>query len=377
MSCSPAIFPRKLSPAARCVSVLSALRVSLFASAILLSACESVSTTDPTQRDTRTAPYPGSEYPTPAGNYPQSVYHYPTGPGEVAVAQPPASGDHVIFYSEPNFGGESFVVETGAGVEDLARLPRGRGSWNDSISSFRVIGTATVLAYPESDFRGSRLESSSSLRELVVDRRNGAFDSQWDNAISSIRVESGRVRAFETQPPRSFEPPPPPRYDRRTADVIVLRAYRDFLGRNPDADGLRSYREKLLQGGWSEEDVRTHIRRSGEARAINPDEVVTRAYREVLKREPDAAGLRHYRDLLVNHGWTIPQVRADLLRSDERSDRRSREIITKAYREVLGREPDPDGYANYERAIRDRGWGEQQIRDSLLRSPEYRQKQTK
>ncbi|MEO7412001.1 MAG: DUF4214 domain-containing protein, partial [Opitutaceae bacterium] len=292
-------------------------------------------------------------------------------PREREVMEPAGPvGSHVIFFSEPNFRGESFIVETGADVENLAQLPRQRGSWGDAISSFHVVGVATVVAYADANFQGPRLEASSSLGDLVVERTRG-LDASWDNVISSIRVIAPQTRRFEP------EPPPPPRFDRRTAENIVQRAYRDILGRNPDADGLRSYREKLVDQNWSEEDVRNHLRRSNEFRAINPDDVVTKAYREVLKREPDPAGMRHYRDLLVNHGWTIPQLRADLLRSDERSDKRIREVINKAYRDILGRDPDPEGFATYQKAILEKGWSEPQIRDDLARSPEGRQRRAK
>lgn len=286
---------------------------------------------------------------------------------ENVAAAPAVSGDHVIFFSEPNYRGDSFIVETGAAVEDLRRLPRPGGSWSNAISSFRIHGVATVVAYADADFRGPRLETSSSLGDLVAERRGGAPEVNWDNAISSLRVVAPRSRSFT----------PEPRYDRRTAENIVQRAYRDILGRNADADGLRSYREKLIEQNWTEDDVRNHLRRSNEFHALNPDEIVTKAYREVLKRDPDPEGLRHYRELFVNRGWTIPQLRAELLRSNEWNDQHVREVITKAYRDILGRDPDPDGLATYQKAVREKAWNEQQIRDSLARSTEARQRRAK
>jgi hypothetical protein len=46
------------------------------------------------------------------------------------------------------------------------------------------------------------------------------------------------------------------------------------------------------------------------------------------------------------------------------------------YREILGREPDPGGLANYKAKWRD-GWTQGQIRADLRRSEEYRQKRGK
>jgi hypothetical protein len=281
------------------------------------------------------------------------------------VVPPPAG--RVRFFSEPNFRGESFVVEAGAAVENLDRLPRPRGSWNDRISSFRIEGVATVVAYTDAGFRGPRLETSSSLGDLVAERRGAEPEQNWDHVISSLRVIPPRGRPFD----------PEPGYDARTAENIVRRAYQDILGRAPDRDGLQNYREKLMSGGWSEDELRSRLRASEEFRRLDPDVAITRAYREVLKREPDPEGLRHYRELLTKHGWTDPQLRADLLRSDEKSEAHVRAVITRAYRELLGREPDPDGMATYLRAVRDKAWDERKIRDALMNSAEYRQRPPK
>lgn len=289
-------------------------------------------------------------------------------PREVVVIRetpfpPPPPVDRVVFYSEPNFRGESFVVESGAAVENLARLPRSRGSWNDGISSFRIEGIATVVAHVDANLRGPRFESSSNVADLVAERRVGHPEATWDRVISSLRVV----------PPRSYRADPEPGYDRRAADNIVQRAYRDILGRDPDPDGSRSYRDKLVRGDWSEDDVRADLRRSHEFRATNPDTVIAKAYREVLKREPDAEGLQHYRHLL-SQGWTISQLRADLLRSEERIVTKIREIIRRAYRDVLGRDADPEGLAHYERVFREKSWDERQFREVLSRSPEAQQR---
>jgi hypothetical protein len=132
----------------------------------------------------------------------------------------------------------------------------------------------------------------------------------------------------------------------------------------------------LIADAWSEEAVRADLRRSPEFRAINPDEVIARAYRDLLKRDPDPEGARHYRELW-NRGWTIGEIRADLRQSQERFDKHVRDVITRAYRDILGRDPDPQGLANYEKAVREKAWNEQQIRESLARSPEAQQRRGK
>lgn len=277
--------------------------------------------------------------------------------------RPPPSG-YVEFFAEPNFRGDSFTVEAGAGVDDLGRLAAApRGSWNDRIASFRIQGVATVVAFADAGFRGERLESSSSLADLVAERRR-ANGATWDHAVSSLRVVPARSGPFEAAP----------HYDQRTAENIVRRAYRDILVRNPDADGLRDYRQKLMDGRLTEASLRASLQESAERDALHFDDVITRAYREILHRDPDPDGLKHYHQLMAEKGWTEPQLRADLLRSSEQNEQAIRTLVIRAYRDILGRDPDPDGYAHYAQLVRDSGWTDRQVRDALLRSNEYRQK---
>ena len=125
--------------------------------------------------------------------------------------------------------------------------------------------------------------------------------------------------------------------------------------------------------GWSERDVIQQLQRSPEARAVNADTAITNAYREVLGREPDASGLAHYR-AKWRDGWTQGQIREDLRRSNESRNTQTRVIITRAFRDLLGRDPDPAGYATYERLMRERRYTERDIRAAIMDSPEYRQR---
>ena len=55
--------------------------------------------------------------------------------------------------------------------------------------------------------------------------------------------------------------------------------------------GLRLYRSRIIDDGWTEQQVREALRNSPEYREkarVKAEEVVRRAYLAVLKREPDA-----------------------------------------------------------------------------------------
>ena len=321
-----------------------------------------------------------------------------------AQAAPAVNPDHVTFFTEPNFRGESLIVEAGASVENLDRMLRANQKpWTASISSVQVDGAARATVFSGPGFSGDRIEITRSLADLYAEPRGRDGGATWDRSIASLSV-TGPPRAIVNQPPPAplppvrqepppttvvivppqHPPPPPPivlrevrpRLDRRTAEAIVQRAYRDVLDRSADPEGLRTYRDRLMLEGWSERQVIEQLQRGGEARSIKPDEAITKIYRDVLGRDPDANGLAHYR-AKWRQGWTQGQIRDDLRRSNEGRDSKVRDAITRAYREVLGREPDPVGYATYERAMRERGYTERDIRRALMSGDEYRQKQRK
>lgn len=315
-------------------------------------------------------------------------------------AQNPAnlSPDRVTFFTEPNYRGESLVVEAGASVENLERLTRPSNlPWAFAISSVKVDGAARATVFNAPGFSGDRLEVTRSIADLYGERRGREVGATWDRAIVSVAV-TGPQRAVapppanvpvgRQEPPPTVvivQPPPPPpiivqevrpRIDRRTAEQIVHRAFREVLDRPADPEGLRTYTDRLLREGWSEQQMIQQLQRSSEARGINADQAITKIYRDVLGRDPDPRGLAHYRGKWRD-GWTQGQIRDDLRRSGEGRDTYVRNTITKLYRELLGRDPDPSGYATYEKAMRERGYTERDVRAAIMSGDEYRQRRTK
>ena len=312
------------------------------------------------------------------------------------LAQTALSPNRVTFYSEPNYKGESLVVEAGAAVENLDSVRRSdQRPWTYAISSVKIDGAAKAVVFTGAGFSGERAEILANVSDLYAIARPGQPGASWDRAIAAVQIVGPRPVVVEAPPPpvRYETPPPPPTavyvvpvpagpppvvrevrpmLSPREADAIVQHAYRDVLNRPADPPGLRVYRERLMRDGWSERQIVEQLQRSPEARAINADEAITRMYREVLGRDPDPSGLGHYR-ALWRDGWTQGQIREDLRRSDERHDTRIQAAITRAYRELLGREPDPAGFATYERLMRDKGYSERDIRSAIMSGDEYRQ----
>lgn len=168
--------------------------------------------------------------------------------------------------------------------------------------------------------------------------------------------------------------------------AAVRSAYQDILGRDPDAEGLRNYRQKIVREGWSEQDVRDDLRRSNEyasmaGRTASADRIIRRAYLDVLKREPDAEGLQTYRREILDNGWEYHDLRQVLARSEERRQNRravpdteATEMVRRAYLAVLNREPDEVGLRDYKAKILREGWTEADLVRSLRDSEEYRNK---
>jgi Peptidase inhibitor family I36/Domain of unknown function (DUF4214) len=109
----------------------------------------------------------------------------------------------------------------------------------------------------------------------------------------------------------------------------------------------------------------------------NPDQIIRRAYQDVLHREPDDAGMRVYRSHLLDDGWTETQVRDALRKSPEYREQntmtyaKAQEIVRQAYLAVLRREPD-SGARNYVTKVMNDRWAQQDVERELRKSSEYR-----
>ena len=227
-----------------------------------------------------------------------------------------------VLYSGENFEGVAVELLPGAVVPNLGDLRFSDGrKVQDRISSVRVFGPLKVELYSDSDFRGEKLEVDSEIARLNrVPRRRG---STWDNCVSSVRISGGH-----------------PGRDERDRDDDRGR------GRHP---GRRS--------------------------VADAERLVTRAYRELLQREPNAAELRHHRDAITDQDWDRAEVYDDIRASREYRSLEAERIIERTYRDLLGRAPDPSGRAKWRRKLMDDDWSEGRLRDEIRRSDEYRRRE--
>jgi len=213
--------------------------------------------------------------------------------------------DGACFYKDPNFNGEYFCLRSG---DALSAMPE---DMNDKISSIRTFGGATVTVFRDVRFSGRSSRFAGDVRKLK--------DEGWNDLISSVRVGGGGGGG----PYGGYGRPSSSDVDR-----IIRRAYRDILDREPDQQGLRLYRSRMLDDGWSEDRVRDTLKNSPEYRqrgatmtAEKAQEIVRRAYLDVLRREPDPGAQSYVNHVLRDH-WSQQDVERELRRSDEYKNKR-------------------------------------------------------
>ena len=219
-------------------------------------------------------------------------------------------GPRIILYEHADFKGGAIVLRPGEEVENLARwdFDNGRRA-NDRISSIRVEGGAEVTVYTDSRFRGDALRVTDDIRDLARSDRRGP---RFNDMISSIRARFDRDHGSGRSRPDGPARAPVIDYEK-----IIRRSYQDVLERDPDDAGLRYYRSMMIERGWSEQQVRDHLRRSDEYRGPYMTKRLNRVYREILGRDVDPRGFDHYRNKIIEHGWSDDDIRRDLRNSAE------------------------------------------------------------
>lgn len=216
-------------------------------------------------------------------------------------------------------------------------------------------GRARIILYEHADYRGDYFILYPGDEIGNFDGGTFAGGRRLNDRVSSIRVE-GDAELFVYADARYRG-----QVMRVTGDIRDLAARATSDSRVNWNDRISSVRA-------------TRDQRRGPDRPVDYDLVVRRAYEDVLGRPVDPEGLRNYRSLMIDQGWTERMVRDHLRNSAEYRSSGIDKIVTRAYQDLLGRDPDPAGLAGYRRLMLERNWTEQELRDAIRQSAEYRQK---
>jgi hypothetical protein len=226
-------------------------------------------------------------------------------------------------------------------------------SAQDARDRDRPPGQPRVILYEQADFRGGAIELGpngflENLARVSFDNGRNANDR-----ISSIRIEGGAEALLYVDAGYRGE------VLRVTRSIRNLDELEMPDGRHSWNDRISSVRVGYSQGGWY-------------AFRIDPDRVIRRAYQDILLRDPDDSGFRNFRTRIIEQGWTETMVRDALRRSEEYRGPVVNKLIERAYLDLLGRRPDANGLDHYRNQIIDKGMSEEDMRNDLRRSAEYR-----
>jgi hypothetical protein len=215
-------------------------------------------------------------------------------------------------------------------------------------------GGPRVILFENADFRGDFLVLYPGDELDNFSGRTFVNGRALNDRVSSVRVEGG-AEAYLFEQSRF-----------RGAVLRLTESVRD-LSSLPLTDGARvSWNDRLSS-------IKVGVqRRHNHQDDVDADVIIRRAYLDLLGREPDPEGVRHFHILIIDEGWTEKMVRDQIRHSDEyRKDGIDR-IIRRAYRDLLGRDPDDQGLRNYHRLMLDRDWSEAELREQIRKGDEYR-----
>lgn len=272
------------------------------------------------------------------------------------IGEGPAPVPCVTLFSDPFFEGESITISAGERWDDFnhMRFPNGKKA-NNRVSSILIEGHAEVTLFDYREFEGE----SITLRESAprLDRVPQGRWGDWDNEISSIIVHDDSPYVVEEF---GGNRRPHVTTNVRIPTVHIPSAHRPHVGHSPNG----SY-DELVRDLVNDNHV-THLAITGET-----IRVLERAYQDVLGRGLDNSGRTTYARVLQDRGWSESRLRKELRNSPEYRDVVVPRTIKTAYREILGREADSAGLRFYSGRMISSSWPESRIRDALKKSPEY------
>jgi len=125
---------------------------------------------------------------------------------------------------------------------------------------------------------------------------------------------------------------------------IIRDGFRGILGRDPEEEALQTYSESLPGIGMEEfvKDLTSSKEAWEKQKAAHAEELIRAAYQGVLGREPEEETLRNYREGFreIGSGGLIRELSGSAEAWDKAQMDHARELMTFVYKGVAGKEPD-------------------------------------
>ncbi|MEZ5178221.1 MAG: DUF4214 domain-containing protein [Acidimicrobiales bacterium] len=223
-------------------------------------------------------------------------------------------------------------------VINLWSLPR-----VDNIYGIPIDLQQRVVPAPTTDYRWTGLLQDKRYNVTV------AAQNPWGNSADTVLGAIGP----HPSPPASCTSSGPPSPTRPFApgdgDAVIVRSYKDFLGRPPTSAELATERNGIV-GGFPDDLTllarRTDLAGRLEAVAEAFDGPAFRLYSAYFRRDPELAGLQFWSSK-IQSGTSIRTVSAGFADSSEFRNTYGTlddtEFVNLVYRNVLGRKPDAGG----------------------------------
>ncbi len=166
-----------------------------------------------------------------------------------------------------------------------------------------------------------------------------------------------------------------PEFDGTVAPVV--RLYRSIFDRQPDLDGLQFWVERRQSGATLEQLAEAFIGASEfeeVTASLDTDEIIAEVYERSLGRTPDAQGLAFWRAEVASGRRSLAQFIVAVTESPESIQLRRSDIVTTlAYLGLLQRTPEPGGLRFWSGEIAD-GLPIVTLADTIIALPEYQER---
>lgn len=182
------------------------------------------------------------------------------------------------FFEDANYEGRYFCASAG---RDAATIPI---EANDKISSIRLYGSVEVIVYKDGSYRGPSRRFTSSVSNLgrvgwadrissyQIEERSYDSHNGWGGAYggggwggSGSGHSDGWGGAYGSGSRSNWSNSHGGRWTYSEAQDIVRRAYRSVLGREPDP-GARSWVDAVMKNNWTQRQLESELMKSAEYR---------------------------------------------------------------------------------------------------------------
>lgn len=240
-----------------------------------------------------------------------------------------------------------------------------------TITSYRITPMIGAVAQPEV------LSRSAGTTKVVTGLSNGTAYTFVVAAVNDIGTGPASLASspvIPTSPVTPYEP-----FASWTA--FVDRQFLDLTAK-PPTEAQRSSWVSQLNLGTKQKGALLDGLRRGTENLANVDPVV-RIYRAFLGRAPDAGGLRFWinrkRAVAPARTWTVTQIATDFTSSNEFKTKygslTNRQFVTRIYVDVLGRTADPSGVDYWTKTLDTKKRTKAQVMVGFSESNEYKTKQ--